>query len=57
LEGGSRLIFDHLTMEMGWPGGPAVPIKPDESHIKVTAFPILPGLIADAGRPTPPTAP
>ena len=57
LEGGSRVMFDRLTMEMGWPGGPAVPVKPGESRVKVTAFPISPGLIADAGRPTLPTAP
>ena len=53
----ARLIFDHLTMEMGWPGGPAVPIKPSDSRVKETAFPILSGLVADAGRPTLPTAP
>ncbi len=57
LEGGTRPMFDRLTMEMGWPSGPVVPIKPDESHIRVTGFPILPGLIADAGRPRLPTAP
>jgi hypothetical protein len=57
LEGGSRAMFDHFTMEMGWPGGPAVPIKPDESRVKVTAFPIASGLVADAGRPMQPTAP
>jgi len=57
LEGGSRTIFDHLTSEMGWPRGPAVPVRPDESRIKETAFPISPNLIAGAGRPTLPTAP
>jgi hypothetical protein len=40
LEGGTRVMFDHLTLEMGWPGGPAVPVKPGESHIKVTMFPL-----------------
>ena len=39
LEGGTRVVFDHLTLEMGWPGGPAVPVKPGDSHIKVTMFP------------------
>jgi hypothetical protein len=39
LEGGSRVVFDHLTMEMGWPGGPAVPVKPGDSRVKVTMFP------------------
>ena len=57
LEGGSRAIFDHLTSEMGWPRVPAMPVRPDESRIKETAFPISPNLIAGAGRPTLPTAP
>jgi hypothetical protein len=52
LEGGSRMVFEHLTMEMGWPSGPVVPVKPGESRVKVTAFPIFPNLIADSGRPT-----
>jgi hypothetical protein len=39
LEGGTRLVFDHLTLQMGWPGGPAEPVKPSESRIKVTMFP------------------
>ena len=57
LEGGSRAIFDRLTMEMGWPAGPVVPMNPSDSHIHETAFPIFPRLIADAGPPTQPTAP
>jgi hypothetical protein len=57
LEGGTRAIFDRLTMEMGWPAGPVVPMNPSEPHVNETAFPIYPALIADAGRPTPPTAP
>jgi hypothetical protein len=57
LEGGTRAIFDHLTMEMGWPAGPVVPMNPSESHVNETAFPVSPALIADAGRPMPPTAP
>ena len=56
LEGGSRLVFDHLTLEMGWPGGPVVPVKPGDSRVKVTMFPIFPAMIADAGRPTLPMA-
>lgn len=39
LEGSSRVVFDHLTMEMGWPGSPIVPIKPGEPRVKVTLFP------------------
>jgi hypothetical protein len=57
LEGGNRAMFDRLTMEMGWPAGPAVPVKPSDPHVNETAFPIFPGLIADAGRPTLPMAP
>jgi hypothetical protein len=57
LEGGSRLMFDHLTLEMGWPAGPPVPMKPDESRVRVTSLAISTGLIADASRPTLPTAP
>jgi len=56
LEGGSRVMFDHFTMELGWPSGPAVPVKPDVSHIRVAEFPITPAVFADAGRPTQPTA-
>jgi hypothetical protein len=57
LEGGSRVVFDHLTMEMGWPAGPVAPVRPGESRVNVTAFPIYPDLIADAGRPTLPMVP
>jgi len=57
LEGGTRAMFDRLTIEMGWPAGPVVPVNPSEPHVNVTAFPIFPGLIADAGQPTQPTAP
>jgi hypothetical protein len=56
LEGGSRAVFDHLTLEMGWPGGPVAPVKPGESRIKLAALPIFLNVIADAGRPTRPTA-
>jgi hypothetical protein len=57
LEGGTREMFDRLTMEMGWPAGPAVPIKPGDSHAHEIVLPIYPGLIADAGRPMLPMAP
>ena len=57
LEGGNRAMFDRLTMEMGWPAGPVVPMNPSDPHVHETAFPIYPSLIADAGRPLPPTAP
>jgi hypothetical protein len=56
LEGGTRVVFDHLTLELGWPGGPAVPIKPGESHVNVTSLQVPPVVLADAGRPTPPMA-
>ena len=57
LEGGNRAMFDRLTMEMGWPAGPAVPIKASDTHMDTTWIPISPGLIADASRPTQPEAP
>jgi len=56
LEGGTRAMFDRMTMEMGWPAGPAVPVNPSDPHLNQTAFPIYPNLVADAGRPTQPTA-
>ncbi len=49
-------MFDHLTLEMGWPGGPVVPVKPGDSRVKVTMFPVSPAMIADASRPTLPMA-
>ena len=57
LEGGTRSLFDHLTTEMGWPVGPAIPVKPNDPHINTTSLPIPLNLFADAGRPTRPTAP
>jgi len=39
LEGSSRAVFDHLTTELGWPGGPLVPTKPGEPRVKNTMFP------------------
>lgn len=57
LEGGTRPLFDHLTMEIGWPAGPAVPIKPSDPHVDVTTLPIPPSLIADSSRPMSSTAP
>ena len=57
LEGGSRSIFDRLALEMGWPGGPVVPIKPNDPHVNVTELSIPPSLLADAGRPARPSVP
>src|ERR1700752_3064309 len=57
LEGGNRAMFDPLTTELGWPAGPAVPLKPGDTHVEATAFPMYPAFIADAGRPMQPTAP
>jgi hypothetical protein len=57
LEGGNRAMFDHLTMEMGWPAGPVVPVNPSDPHVNVTSIPIYPSLIVGAGRPMRPTAP
>jgi len=39
LEGGTRLVFDHLTAEMGWPGAPSAPVKLGEPRIKVAELP------------------
>jgi hypothetical protein len=50
-------MFDRLTMEMGWPAGPVVPVNPSDPHVNVTMLPGYPRLVADAGRPTQPTAP
>jgi hypothetical protein len=52
LEGGTRALFDRLTMEMGWPAGPVIPVTPADSHAKQTVTPAYPSLIADAGRPS-----
>jgi len=41
LESGSREMFDRLTAAIGWSAGPAVPVKPGETHIKVTAVPFM----------------
>ena len=57
LESGNRAMFDRLTSEMGWPPGPAVPLSPNENHVKETAFPNYPGLWADAGRLARPATP
>jgi hypothetical protein len=56
LEGGNRAMFDRLTMEMGWPAGPVVPVNPSDPHVNHTALPIYPRLVVDAGRPTLPMA-
>jgi hypothetical protein len=57
LEGGTRTMFDRLTSEIGWTAGPPVPVKPDESRVKITMFPVSTNVIADAGQPALPTAP
>jgi hypothetical protein len=63
LEGGTRVMFDRMTMEMGWPAGPVVPVNPADPHVNQTMFPVYPaylaylGLVADAGRPMQPMAP
>jgi hypothetical protein len=57
LEGGNRAIFDHLTTELGWPAGPAVPLKPGDTHVNATVIPMYPAFVADAGRRMQPTAP
>lgn len=56
LEGGTRTMFDHMTMEIGWPAGPAVPISPGDPKLHETAFPLIPALFADSGQPMQPMA-
>ena len=56
VEGGTRAIFDRLTVEMGWPAGPVIPVNPADPHVNQTMIPIYPGLLADAGRPMQPMA-
>lgn len=56
LEGGTRAIFDRLTMEMGWPAGPAVPVRQNDLPIHQTSHPAFPNLIAGAGLPAQPRA-
>jgi hypothetical protein len=46
LEGGTRPMFDRLTMEMGWPAGPVVPLNPADPHVNQTALPVYPLLEA-----------
>ncbi len=48
LEGGTRAMFDRLTVEMGWPAGPVAPINPADSHVNETAFPVDRNVIAAA---------
>ena len=57
LEGGTRAMFDRMTMEMGWPAGPVVPVNPADPHVNQTSIPVYPELVADAGRPLQPMAP
>jgi hypothetical protein len=56
LEGGVRAMFDHVTVEMGWPAGPAVPIRPNTPHVNETWVPSNPPAVADAGLPRRPMA-
>jgi len=56
LEGGTRAMFDRMTVEMGWPAGPAVPKNPSDPQLHETAFPVNPALVADAGPPMQPRA-
>jgi len=56
LEGGARALFDRVTVEMGWPAGPAAPVKLSDPHVNETWIPSFPNVVADAGRPTRPTA-
>lgn len=50
LESGTRSLFDHLTMELGWPGGPAMPVRPSDPHIDVTSLSNSQAPMVDARR-------
>jgi hypothetical protein len=54
LEGGNRAMFDRLTMEMGWPAGPVVPLNPGTPHVRETMIPIYPNLVPDTSQPVQP---
>ncbi|MGH9680329.1 MAG: hypothetical protein ACRD4Y_10295, partial [Candidatus Acidiferrales bacterium] len=56
LEGGTRPVYDRLSAEMGWPPGPAVPLKLNKEQLNQTLLRSTPLAVADAGRPTRPTA-
>ena len=56
LEGGTRALFDRVTMEMGWPAGPAAPIKLNGPRINETRIPTFPYTVADAGLHAAPSA-
>jgi len=49
LEGGTRSMFDRVTVEMGWPAGPVAPVKPNDPHINVTQTPFFPPAVTGAG--------
>ncbi len=57
LEGGTRVMFDRLAVELGWPAGPPVPVRLNDPHVNTTGLRVPTGLFADAGRPALPTAP
>lgn len=56
LEGGTRAMFDRLTMEMGWSAGPAIPSTPGDPHVNETMLRLNPAAIAGAGLPMQPMA-
>jgi hypothetical protein len=56
LEGGNRVMFDRLSRELGWPAGPATPVRPDQAPVRTALIPVIPAGIGDAGRPTLPAA-
>jgi hypothetical protein len=51
LEGGTRSVFDRLTMELNWPAGPAAPAKMSDPHVNVTTFLVDPLSIPGAHPP------
>ncbi len=56
LEGGTRAVFEYASNKMGWPAGPATPVRPNGSAVNETWFPATPFELPGAGQPMPPMA-
>ena len=56
LEGGTRALFESISNKMGWPAGPAAPVRPNGSPVNETWSRPIPFELPCAGRPMPPMA-
>ena len=56
LESGTRMLYDRLTAELGWPAGPAAPINPNAPHVHETLLRFPSFEVPGAGLPMRPTA-